>query len=142
MTYLSHINPESSGYSTRYYPPKQIIDWNTLVCREVLSKLFKCRARLNPGRVKSKTENWHLLLPWLAFTIKGLEQDWLAQRQFKVTGWGIVFICGMVLRCVRLESGPVTEDLTTTVVYSYKVLTHDVKPVHSHPVTTDWRDTV
>jgi len=22
--------------------------------------------------------NWHLLLPWLGFTIKGLEQGWLA----------------------------------------------------------------
>jgi len=38
------------------------------------------------------------LLPWLAFTIKGIEQGWLAQCQFNVTGWGIVFICGMVLR--------------------------------------------
>jgi len=33
------------------------------------------------------------------FTIKGLEQGWLAQCQFKVTGWGIMFICGMVRRC-------------------------------------------
>jgi len=41
---------------------------------------------------------WHLLLPWLVFTIKGLEQGWLVQCQFKVTGWGIMFICGMVLR--------------------------------------------
>jgi len=31
--------------------------------------------------------------------VKGLEQGWLAQCQFKVTGWGIVFICGMVLWC-------------------------------------------
>jgi len=23
----------------------------------------------------------------------------LSQHQFKVTGWGIMFICGMVLRC-------------------------------------------
>jgi len=23
----------------------------------------------------------------------------LAQCQFKVTGWGIIFICGLVLRC-------------------------------------------
>jgi len=43
--------------------------------------------------------NWHLLLPWLAFTIKDLEQGWLAQCQFNVTGWCIMFICGMVLRC-------------------------------------------
>jgi len=27
------------------------------------------------------------VLPWLAFSIKGLEQGWLAQCQFKVTGW-------------------------------------------------------
>jgi len=32
-----------------------------------------------------------------------------------------VFIYGMVLRCVG-ESGPVTKDLTTTVVHSYKLL--------------------
>jgi len=38
------------------------------------------------------------LLPWLAF-IKGLEQGWLAQCQFKVIGWGIMFICGMVIWC-------------------------------------------
>jgi len=31
--------------------------------------------------------------------IKGLEQGWLAQCQFKVTGWGIMFICGMVFWC-------------------------------------------
>jgi len=31
------------------------------------------------------------------FTIKGLEQGWLVQCQFKVTGWDIMFICGMVL---------------------------------------------
>jgi len=54
-----------------------------------------------------------------------------------VTGWGIMFICGMVLRCAdtpkqtRLESGPVTTDLTTTVVQSYSSLRNDVKPVHS-----------
>jgi len=28
-----------------------------------------------------------------------LVHDWLVQCQFKVTGWDIVFICGMVLRC-------------------------------------------
>jgi len=38
-----------------------------------------------------------MVLPWLAFTIKGQEQGWLTQRQFNVTGWGIMFICGMVL---------------------------------------------
>jgi len=64
------------------------------------------------------------LLPWLAFTIKGLEQGWLAQSQFKVTGRGIMFICGMhgSLVCwhikIWLESGPVTADLTTTVIHT------------------------
>jgi len=48
-----------------------------------------------------------------------------------------VFICGMVRRSVywhlktRLESAPITADLTTTVVYSYKLLINDVKPVRS-----------
>jgi len=52
----------------------------------------------------------------------------LAQCQFKVTGWGIMFICGMVLRCAGTikpglsQAGPVTADLTTTVVNSYKLL--------------------
>jgi len=31
----------------------------------------------------------------------------------------------------KLESGPVTADLTTTVVPSYKFLINDVKPVYS-----------
>jgi len=31
----------------------------------------------------------------------------------------------------RLESGPVTADLTTTVVHSYKLLINDVKADHS-----------
>jgi len=44
-------------------------------------------------------QNWHLLLAWLAFTINGLEQGWLAQCKFNVTVWGIMFICGMVLWC-------------------------------------------
>jgi len=26
-------------------------------------------------------------------------QDWLTQCQYKVTGWGIMFICGMVFWC-------------------------------------------
>jgi len=33
-----------------------------------------------------------LYKPWLPFTIKDLEQGWLAQCQFNVTGWGIMFI--------------------------------------------------
>jgi len=45
------------------------------------------------------SHNNDLLLPWLAFTIKDLEQGWLAQCQFNVTGWGMMFICGMVLWC-------------------------------------------
>jgi len=58
----------------------------------------------------------------------------LAQYQFNVTGWGIMFICGMVLRCdgtLKLEYGPVTADLTTTVVHSSKLLINDIKPDHS-----------
>jgi len=46
-----------------------------------------------------RLKKWHLLLPQLAFTIKGLEQGGLAQCQFKMTGWGIMFIYGMVLQC-------------------------------------------
>jgi len=59
----------------------------------------------------------------------------LAQCQFKVTGWGIMFICGIVLRCTdtqtRFEPGPVTADLTTTVIHSYNLLVNNVKHVHS-----------
>jgi len=76
-----------------------------------------------------------MVLPWLLFTIKGQEQDWLAQCQFKMTGWGIMFICGMVLVYwqlkTRLESGPVTAELTTTVVHRYESLRNDIKRVHS-----------
>jgi len=66
-----------------------------------------------------------------------LEQGWMVQCQCKVTGWGIVFICGMVLRCavlvlkLRFESRLVTVDLTTAAVDSYKLLINDVKPVNS-----------
>jgi len=28
---------------------------------------------------------------------------WLAKCQFKMTGWGIMFICGMVLRCASTK---------------------------------------
>jgi len=34
-------------------------------------------------------------------------------------------------RKTRFESGPVTADLTTTVVHSYNLLINDVKPDHS-----------
>jgi len=51
----------------------------------------------------------------------------MTQFQFKVTGWGIMFICSMVLHCAgtfktRPESGLVTADLTTIVVHSSKLL--------------------
>jgi len=36
------------------------------------------------------------------FTIKDLEHGWLAQCQFNVTGWGIMFSCGMVFRCAGI----------------------------------------
>jgi len=67
--------------------------------------------------------------------IKDLEQGWLAQCQFKVTGWGIMFILlhDCLVCChlkTRLESIPVTTDLTTTVVRSFKLLINDVKPIH------------
>jgi len=32
---------------------------------------------------------------------------------------------------IRLESGPVTADLTTTVIHSSKLLINDIKPDHS-----------
>jgi len=31
--------------------------------------------------------------------LRPIEQGWLAQCLSKVPGWGIMFICGMVLRC-------------------------------------------
>jgi len=52
-----------------------------------------------PVGSSQRLKNRHLLLHWIAFTIKDLEQGWLAQCQFKVTGWGVMFICGMVLQC-------------------------------------------
>jgi len=52
----------------------------------------------------------------------------LAQCQFKVTVWGIMFICSIVLWCaVTLKPGlslhgSVTADLTSTVIHSSKLL--------------------
>jgi len=67
-------------------PPR----WSRALALSVKGRGFDSSQRL---------KNWHLLLPSLSFTIKGLEQGLLAQRQFKVTGWGIMFICGIELRC-------------------------------------------
>jgi len=60
----------------------------------------------------------------------------LAQCQFKVTGWGYhVYLRHGTSVCwhfkTRLESGPVTADLTITVVHSSKLLINDTKPDHS-----------
>jgi len=33
---------------------------------------------------------------------RGLEQGWWTQYRFRVTGWGIIFIWGMVLWCDRI----------------------------------------
>jgi len=89
----------------------------------------------SPVGSSQRLKNWHLLLPSLAFTIKGLEQGWLAQCQFNVTGWGIMFICGMVLRCA--ESGPVTADLTTTVVQTTLNLITHLQLMYLYIVTAD-----
>jgi len=63
-----------------------------------------------------RLKNWHLSLPRLAFTRRGL----VVPVSVKMTGWGIMFICGMVCWHIntRLESGPVTADLTTTVIHT------------------------
>jgi len=47
-----------------------------------------------------------------------------------------MLILGMVLQCAgtlkfHFESGPVTADLTTTVVHRYKLLRNHVKTLHS-----------
>jgi len=51
-----------------------------------------------------------------------------------------MFICVMILRCTgTLKSGlslDRTVNLTTTVVYSYKSLKNDVKPIHSLAVSS------
>jgi len=46
----------------------------------------------------------------------------------------MVLLCTGTLKPL-LESGPVTADLTTTVVHSYKLLINDGKPVHSLTLT-------
>jgi len=72
----------------------------------------------------------HLKMTPAASIIKGLEQVWLAQCQFKVTRWGIMFICGMVL---RLETRPVKADLTTTtVVHSSKLMINTLMSYSGH----------
>jgi len=41
----------------------------------------------------------------------GDEQGWLAHCQIKVNGWGIMFICGMVLLCAdKLKSSDFSLD--------------------------------
>jgi len=66
---------------------------------KALAPSVECRWLESPVGSSQRLKNWHLLLPWLAFTIEGLEQDWLAQCRFKVTGWRIMFICDIVFRC-------------------------------------------
>jgi len=56
----------------------------------------------------------------------------LAGCQLKVTGWDIMFICGMLFWCagtlnIGLESGPVTAEHV-----------NNVKPVHSLSVTLNF----
>jgi len=69
-----------------------------------------------------------------AFTIKGLEQGWLAQCQFKVTEWVIMFICDMVLQCAGFLNPSLSLEHAVTVYLttSSKLLINDVKPDHSH----------
>jgi len=59
----------------------------------------------------------------------------LAKYQVKMTEWDIMLSVARyfdVLALInRFESGPVTTDLTTAVVRSYKSLINDVKPDHS-----------
>jgi len=51
------------------------------------------------GKVKDWKIDTCCFPSYLGFTIYGLEQDWLSQCQYKMTGWGIIFICGMVYGC-------------------------------------------
>jgi len=69
-----------------------------------------------PGRVKSKTKNLAPAASLFSVLHLCLEQGWFAQCQFKVTGWYF----GVLALKPWLESGPVTADLTTTVIHSYK----------------------
>jgi len=66
--------------------------------------------------------------------IYGMEQSWLTQCPFKVTGWGIMLTkyFSVLAQRNRVEFRPAgTADLTTTVPHSYKSLINYVKPVHS-----------
>jgi len=74
---------------------------------------------LNPGRVKSKTEK----LAAVTSVDIGLQQGWFAQCQYNVTEWGIMFICGMILRCAgTLKPWLESADLTTTVVHTVAII--------------------
>jgi len=60
----------------------------------------------------------------------------LAQCQFEVTGWGYhVYLRHSTLVYWQLktplESRPVTADMTTIVVHSYKLLINDVELIYS-----------
>jgi len=43
----------------------------------------------------------------------------------------VAWYFGVLAHKKKLESGPVTADLTTTVIHSSKLLINDVKPDHS-----------
>jgi len=50
----------------------------------------------------------------------------------------VAWYFGVLARKTLLESGPVTADLTTTVVHSSKLLINDIKPDHSLTYWSTW----
>jgi len=88
-----------------------------------------------PGRVKSNTEKLaitaslvHHLRPRIGLMVglASVYSDWVG---FQVYLRHDTSMCWNIK--TRLVSGPVTADLTTTVVHSYQLLINDVKSVHS-----------
>jgi len=69
---------------------------------------------LNPGQIKSKTEKFVLLLSWLEFI----------RARTKVAGGVLCLSAAWYFGKTRLEFGPVTVDLTNTVVHYQLKIAH------------------
>jgi len=83
----------------------------------------------NTGRGNQRLKKWHMMLPCLVFTTEELEQGWLALCEYNVTGWGIMLICGTVLRWTAILKPACvwtsTVDLTPTVaIFTFALHSH------------------
>jgi len=83
-----------------------------------------------------RTDGTHLYIPrqlrWVGDK-NLLEQDWLARCQYNVIWWGVMLIWGMVLQCAVTfkPSLIIGQYRRSRILFSYKSMRNDVKPIHS-----------